>query len=142
MRHIFPDHIPMPDAEVVCVNYLLNKPSIQNLVEDRVSTELPRDIKYPFLTISLIGGIPIQALWLEQSHIQVSSWAETKRDAFKLASTARAALLDMGDGYRDDIEGAYVTGVEDLSGLLWMPDDSQTKPIPRYLFGISVYLHP
>jgi hypothetical protein len=142
MRHIFPDHIPMPDAEAVCVNYLLNKPSIQNLVEDRVSTELPRDIKYPFLTISLIGGIPIQALWLEQSHIQVSSWAETKRDAFKLASTARAALLDMGDGYRDDIEGAYVTGVEDLSGLLWMPDDSQTKPIPRYLFGISVYLHP
>jgi hypothetical protein len=132
----------MPDSELVCINYLLNKESVQNLVGDRVSSELPRNLIFPFLTISRIGGIPVEQIWLEQSQIQVSSWAETKREAFKLASTARAALLDMGDGYRDDTEGAYVTGVEDLSGLLWMPDDSQTKPIPRYLFGISVYLHP
>jgi hypothetical protein len=37
---------------------------------------------------------------------------------------------------------AYVTAVKDMSGLLWMPDDSTTKPTSRYLFGIAVYIHP
>lgn len=138
----FPDHIPLPDAELVCVNYLNDKPSIQDLVENRISTELPRDLEFPCITISRIGGYPVEDIWLDNVHIQVSSWANTKREAYVVASTARAALLDMGYGYRDEVEGAYVTGVIDLSGLLWMPDDSQTKPIPRYLFGISVYLHP
>lgn len=138
----FPDHIPLPDAEYVCVNYLRNKPSVTDLVDDRISTELARDLDFPCITLTRIGSLPVEAIWLDEVQIQVSSWAETKREAFVVASTARAALLDMGYGYRDDDEGAYVTGVLDLSGLLWMPDDSQTKPIPRYLFGISVYLHP
>jgi len=142
MRHTFPDHRPLPDSELVCVNYLLKKQSVIDIVGDKVSTQLPRDIVYPFLTLTRIGGNTVEPIWLEESDIQVSSWAQTKREAFVLASTARAALLDMGYGYRDDVEGAYVTGVKDMSGLLWMPDDSQTKPIPRYLFGISVYLHP
>jgi len=137
-----PNHIPLPDAEFVCVNYLLNKPSVQELVEDRISTELPKDLELPCLTLTRIGGIPVEGIWLDEAHIQVSSWATSKREAFLIASTARAGLLDMNFGYRDDIEQAYVTAVKDMSGLLWMPDDSTTKPTSRYLFGIAVYIHP
>jgi hypothetical protein len=123
----------------MCVSYLKNDVTFTTMVSGNISTELPNPTNLPCLTLSRIGGIPVARMRLDAAEIQVSAWGKNKREAFLVASHARAALHGM-ETYQDD-EG-YVTGVEDSSGLLWMPDDSHSPTIARYVFDIRVYTHP
>lgn len=131
-------YTPLPDLELVATSFLRSHSAIADFSAG-VSTELPTDLQLPHVTLIRIGGIPIESIWLDEGHLQVSVWGNSKTEAAQLASATRAALLDM-EGHRD--ETATVTGVRDLSGLMWLPDDSQDPTIARYVFGLAVYLHP
>lgn len=134
-----PAYTPLPDVEYVTTRWLREHPAIEEL-DVTISTDLPNPLNpNGNITIIRIGGIPVESVWLDEAHVQVQVWASTKEDAYTLAATARAALLDM-ESHRD--EACVVTGVTDLSGIQWVPDTSQDPTLPRYVFGIAVYLHP
>jgi hypothetical protein len=133
-----PPHRPLPDLELVATGFLRTHEAVVDAGAG-VSTELPPKLQLPCITVVRIGGMPVESIWLDEGHLQVSVWASTKAEAAQLAAATRAALLDM-EGHRD--ETATVTGVRDLSGLIWVPDDSEDPTIPRYVFGLAVYLHP
>jgi hypothetical protein len=136
----FPPYVPLPDAELICVKFLSGHPTFSSEVDGRISTELPQDLLFPCVTLSRIGGSPTESLRLDRAAIQVQCWGNNKREAFLVASKCRAALFDMR-GYREDGEG-YVTGVRDLSYFMWMPDDSHSPTLARYIFDVAVYTHP
>jgi hypothetical protein len=132
-------YTPLPDVELVATSWLRNHESFAEF-DATVSTDLPNPLNpNGNVTIVRIGGVPVESIWLDEAHIQVQAWAPTKELAHSLAATARAALLDM-EGHRD--EASVVTGVTDLSGLQYVPDTSEDPTIPRYVFGLAVYLHP
>jgi hypothetical protein len=133
-----PPHFVLPDVELIATAYLRSHPAIEALGAG-VSTELPSPIALPYVTLQRIGGIPVEGIWLDEAHLSISCWGTDKANAYTLAATARAALLDM-TGHRDD--AGYVTAVTDLSGLVWVPDTSADPTLPRYVFGLAVYTHP
>lgn len=133
-----PPYTPLPDIELIATSFLRTHQGIINL-DAGVSTELPNPIRLPYVTLQRVGGIPVESVWVDEAHIQVSCWGASKEQAFNLAATCRAALFDM-QGHRDD--AGYVSGIEDLTGLMSMPDDSADPTLARYVFGLAVYTHP
>lgn len=134
-----PAHTPLPDVEFVATSFLRNHEGFAALGAT-VSTDLPNPLNPSGnVTVIRVGGIPVESIWLDEAHLQIQAWAPTKELAQSLAATARAALLDM-EGHRD--EASVVTGVVDLSGLQYVPDTSADPTMPRYVFGVAVYLHP
>jgi hypothetical protein len=131
---------PLPDAEYLCTYFLRNHVTFSELVNGKISTELPNPRDFPCVTLSRTGGVSVARMRVDDAQIQVSGWGNDKREAFVVASAARAALHDMQNFH---LEGeGVVTGVVDLSGPFWFPDDSVTPPIPRYVFDVRVITHP
>ena len=135
-----PPIAPLPDAEYLSTTFLRNHVTFSDVVNGNISTELPNPFNLPCVTLTRIGGIPVARMRLDEAHIQVSGWGNDKREAFLVASAARAALHDMQNFH---LEGeGVVTGVIDIGGLIWAPDESHTPPIPRYIFDVAVITHP
>jgi hypothetical protein len=133
-----PPYTPLPDVELIATSFLRTHIGVTDHNAD-VSTELPNPIRLPYITLQRVGGVPVESVWVDEAHVQVSCWGATKEQAFSLAASCRAALFDM-QGHRDD--AGYVSGVEDLTGLMWMPDTSEDPTLSRYVFGLAVYTHP
>jgi hypothetical protein len=131
-------YTPLPDAELISTTFLRAHPAVAS-VNAGVSTDLPNPLRFPHVTLQRMGGIPVESLWLDEAHIQVSCWGATRKEAAELAARCRAAMFDMR-GYRDD--AGYVTGVIDLTGLMWLPDTSQDPTVNRFVFGVAIYTHP
>lgn len=131
-------YTPLPDVELITTSFLREHEAVTD-VEADVSTELPNPIRFPYITLQRMGGIPVEPIWLDEAHVQVSCWGATRQQAADLAARCRAALFDMR-GYRDD--AGYVTGVSDLTGLMWVPDTSQDPTVNRFVFGVAIYTHP
>jgi hypothetical protein len=131
---------PFPDAEYMCTYFLRNHVTFSEMVNGSISTELLNPKNLPCVTLVRTGGIPVARMRVDEAQIQVSAWGKDKREAFLVASNARAALHDMQNFQLED-EGV-VTGVFDFTGPRWMPDDSHTPPIPRYVFDLRIITHP
>lgn len=130
----------LPDAEALVVNYLLSVSEVEAVVDDRIGTELPDEVFYPYLVVSRVPSLQAVRRHLDAAEIQVDAWAETKAEANDLARTAHAALLDMSGTLDDGLGGGVVTGVDETVGIGWLPDPSTDRP--RYLFQMTVYMHP
>lgn len=138
------DYTPLPDIELIVCDWLGGHALIDALVAGRVTTELAASQTFPCVTVQRIGGIPVVDRWLDKASLQISCWGDrTVTDGrylvHTLARKARAGLFDMR-GYVHS--SGVVTGVEDESGLMWLPDSSADPSIPRYVFGCAVYAHP
>lgn len=133
----------LPDAELVAVQWLRTVTAVTAL-SDRIYTQFPDDDPvWPLVTVSRIGGLPVVRQRLDAASLQVDCWGnpadvEGRPDASLLARTVRAALHQMPG---QDITSGWVTGVEDSDPLAYRPDDSRDPAIPRYSFGVTVYLH-
>lgn len=123
----------LPDAEFVAVNFLRANPDLAG----GVSTDLPPETTYPWLTVRRIGGVPSIANYLDVARLEISAWAETKADALDLGRAAEAVILTI-PGVRD---GAVVTGVVETGEGLRSNTDEETD-IARYTFVVELYLHP
>lgn len=129
-----------PDVEALTCNYLRRRTDIAALVGLRVYTALPPDPQWPLITITRIGGGP--DAWpyrLDQARLQIDCWADTKAQAHDLARTAQTALWAMPDVSHAT---GTVTHVAPDGPFLWLPDDTYPTPKPRYLFGVTVTVHP
>ena len=125
------------DAELLTVNYLRSVADVTALVATRVYTALPPTPAFPLLRIIRIGGTPVVRQHLDIARIQVDSWATSKASAWRVATTAQAALHAMPDVTHPL---GVVTAVEDDMGLTWSPDPETDQS--RYVFGVALYLHP
>jgi len=129
----------IPNIESAVVDVLLNDETLTNLIgENRVSTELPQQAALPRVRVTLTGGsIPVQR-WLYAPRITIEGWAETKAEAYEVATTALSVL----ETYMTtaQVEEGVVTSCEMDSGILWTPDpDTKT---PRYLGSVTIHIHP
>lgn len=132
-----------PDAELIAVTWM----NADADITCEVSTELPDDSAggspvWPLITLQRVGGTPSVRRRCDVAHLQVNVWGDPnalngRRDCNTLARTARASLMDMA-GYAHS--SGDVTGVDDVLGLMWAPDDSRDPTVPRYLFTVAVYL--
>jgi len=127
----------LPDAELVATAYLRGHEDVAPIVGARVYTELPESPVYPLLRVQRVGGVTRVPRRLDSARMQVEAWATTKQAARDLAATAHAALWDAGG---HTVEGAVITGVEDVLGLTWFADPVTHRP--RYLFDVVLLTHP
>lgn len=119
-----------PDIEAVVSGYLKGATDAGN----RVYTRIPASPQYPLITVSRLGGIPTVKHHQDAAQIQVSVWGNTKAEARDIATDARLALMTLEGATADD---AFVHGVDDATGLTWLPDSETGRD--RYLFGVFIY---
>jgi hypothetical protein len=123
----------LPDVELIVTTYLRAHPDLPG----GVSTELPGEPTYPWLTVARVGGVPSIANYLDVARLEISSWASTKGAALALGRGAEAAVLAIPAAQA----GAVVTGVIQVGeGLHWNPDEE--TDVPRYQFVVEFYVHP
>lgn len=93
----------------------------------------------PAVTINRIGGVPSLARRLDRAVLDLNVWADTKAHASALARTLAAVLLELhgtaGVSY-------VIANVEPVLGLRWLPDDTRTPTIPRYVASFAVSVRP
>ena len=127
------------DVEALAVDHLRAHASVAALVGTRVATELPASPTWPFLTVSLVGGIEKLANHLDEQYLDVMAWADSKTSANLLIRTARAALIE---ARTTSHARGVVTDVRTSSTPRWMPDDAVDPPRPRYHASFAVTCHP
>lgn len=131
----------LPDVEALTVAYLKAHTALTAaLAGAQVATDVPNNVGTAgALTVNRIGGTPRASNWLDRADIDINAWGTSRAHASLLIRTAVAALLDMRQHV--SVRGV-VTGVDVLLGPSWLPDDSRTPAIPRYLASCAVYAHP
>lgn len=126
----------LPDAELLVTGFLRGHADIVALAAG-VSTELPPEPTYPWLTVTRVGGVPSLAGYLDVAHLELLAWADTKADAHQLGRTAEAAVLELPGPQT----GGTVTDVRQIGeGMRWNPDPASDQP--RYQLLVELYIHP
>ena len=133
-----PELAPLVDGEALAVAHLKADATLDALVGNRISTELPADFT-PQGRLQIEGehGLPVDAdtSHLQRVRIQVKAFGATKEQAFDVAALAYASLR----GATGTHALAIVTRVTQYLGLRWSPDPETDNP--RYLFGVILYCH-
>jgi len=125
-----------PDVEAIVAAQLRDSGLA---VGDRAYTEIPADPVYPLITVQRVGGVPAIRRYLDAAEIQIDVWGTSKAEARDIADAARVACHALAGTAWSDPVTAWVSAVEDSTGLLWLPDDLTGQD--RYLFGVRVFLH-
>jgi hypothetical protein len=130
------------DIERIAVDFLVDQTDVAAIIDERAYTELPETPRWPLIRLTRAGGARTYPAWIDHPRLQVEAFADTKAEAHDLAATASAALLQQFPGVHDN---AVVTSVDEDGGLIWLPDPSGGPGVPgrpRYLFTVSVTVHP
>lgn len=107
----------------------------------RAYSSIPNKPVYPLILVRRYGGAPVTRMRLDAGDVQLDVYAETKSAARALAVAARAAIWAAEASTVTVSSGnAWVSGVEDVMGLTWMPDPSNV-PTNRYVFSVRVFSH-
>jgi hypothetical protein len=125
------------DIEAALVEFLSADPDLTGLHEG-VSTQLPAGVVLPRIRLNRAGGVLSPEGWLDQPRVAIDCWADTKDEAWTLASTCLPVLLTRLAG--GTFEGGVITGVRQELGLTWAPDPDTDKP--RYTFTVIITTHP
>ena len=129
----------LPDAVLVTRAYLLTVSELTALVGTRIATRSHSTPAYPYVRLQRIGGTAAVRNRLDAARLQAEAYGADEASASTTARTLLAALLAM-EGYTT--ASVTVTGVEEELGPQWLPDDVRTPATPRFVLGVSVYLHP
>ncbi len=127
----------MPDAEMIAARI------IRTGTGGRTYSSIPKKPTYPLMTVQRLGGLP-RTRRLDAANIQIDVWGTTKSEARLLASQARKYLHEAeGTSWDLPTGDIFITGVEDWTGLTWLPDPSVggNQGRDRYLFGVTLFLH-
>lgn len=128
----------LPNIESLVVAVLRANADIVALVGDRVGTELYAGAAAA-IQVHLITSDEIVARHLDGTRVQVDGWGGSKLDAWTVAATARAVLVEY-DGVVGSI--GVMTGARTLAGPQWLPDSTFEPPRARYVTDLEVYAHP
>lgn len=102
----------------------------------RVYSSIPRSPVWPLIVVQRLGGSPSEPRALDRARIQADVYGNTKSEARAEADSARLVLHN-AEGTIFPLEAGYITGVEDESGLTFLPDPVTNRD--RYTFGVLVY---
>lgn len=128
---------PVPDSELALVTYLLADDELNDLVGNKVATELDAPLTLPRVRLWRSGGIAgYPNGHLDKPRIQVESWAASKKAAMQVAGEALRALFLAPDAAH---AGAVITDVVQDLPLQWLPDPETDTP--RYIFGVALTVH-
>lgn len=126
-----PDFPTFPDIEA----------AISQLLRDagaRAYSSVPASPIYPLAVVERSGGTPAVRQYLDAARIDVSVYGENKGQAHDLAQSHRATIHSAeGSVVTTDIENVWISGVEDVLGLTYLPDPDTGRD--RYLFSVRVY---
>lgn len=137
-RHYFGAPVLMPDPVVALRDYLLGEPVVTDIVEDRISTDLPRNPTWPRLRITGLNAFQQFPGVLDRVLVQFDCYALIEVDAHRLAQAVRAAMSVSAAFYSD---AAVFSGATGLS-LFSLPDGEYTPPMPRWCVTAYVHLRP
>lgn len=131
------------DAEAALVAYLRADAGVAALVGTRVGTQLPKTFKAETrIQLFRTGGVPDPADvpgHLDRPSLQINTYGATKEAAFGLtAETIRAILASP----RASVSGAVITHARRVLGPIWSPDPDSDPPVPRYITGVVLWIHP
>lgn len=131
----------LPDVEAIAIAYLKAHAGLTTaLAGATVAGDVPGNVgTVGALTVTRIGGSPAIDFWLDRAVIDVNAWGTSKTHASLVIRTAIAALHDMAQ--TTSVRGV-VTGVETVLGPQYLPDDSRTPTLARYVASVSVWAHP
>ena len=128
--------MPGVDVEELVTNVLLDDAGIIALAGTRIYTDLPPSPQFPLGIVRRVGGTTDFLGHLDSSRIQFEAWARDKGSARDLAAEMLATALAMSGTFDEGI----VTNASPLIGLTYIPD--QPTGIPRYVFDLTVAVHP
>jgi len=129
-----------PDSEALAAEALRDA-AITGL-DDRVYSSIPKTPTYPLITVSRSGGAPGERHRLDSPLIHVQVWGTNKGEAHDIAQEARVSLHELeGASFGDsgDPAQAFVSGVQDVQGLTWLPDAESKRD--RYVFTLRFFVH-
>jgi hypothetical protein len=129
------------NAEALVTEYLRDDPAVSALVAARVYTVIPSgNASWPLLRVVRIGGVPAfsRPLHLDRASLQIDAFGGSKAQALTLADTARMALSEIDLAMHSE---GVVTGIE-FGPLAYVPDPDFEPAKPRYLFDVTLTLHP
>lgn len=137
------DLVVMPNTARLVSEFLRDQSELSTLVEERIYTKLPATKAYPLMQVRRIGGSPRigHVHWLEDVLLQIDAWGGPAEQAFTLAETARAALMQRLAGSHDGDVTAVVTRVT-VGGITEDSDDTEPKARPHARFDAVVTVHP
>lgn len=134
-----------PDAERLLVQFLLVQDEVQDLVADRIYTELPaKDRTYPLVRLTLLDRVPDYPVPLhhETASLQVDVFGGSKATARRSADTIRAAIAARISTHDHDEARVQLAT---FGSMGWRPDGTLApgeKARPRYTFDVSLRLRP
>lgn len=130
----------LPDAPMAVVQYLRLRSEVTALVpSDRITTAIAPQPTYPVVIVQRIGGIALAKENIDEAAIQISVFGGSQYQCSTLARTIRAAISAIQN---DTVSaGVLVSGWEE-SGLAWLPDETTTPPLSRFVARYQVITHP
>lgn len=132
-----------PFTEELLVAYLRADAGVAALVGTRVSTQLPKTFKAEKrIQLFRTGGVPDPGDvpgYLDQPAIQLNTFGATQAEAWAVAAETIRACLAAPHG---SFAGAVVTHARRVLGPIWSPDPDSDPPIPRYITGVVLWIHP
>ena len=102
----------------------------------RAASSLSANQVYPCVVVKRLGGTPADKRVLDRATLQVDVWGNNKSEARDLAHNARLLLMNLEGTSSNDFNG-FITCVEDVLGLFWLPDQETKRD--RYIFSVAMY---
>lgn len=111
-------------------------------LDGRIYTKLPASKDWPLMQIRRLGGSPRirHVHWVEDVLLQIDVWGGPAEQAFTIAETARALMMDRLRGVYDDLN-AVVASVT-VGGITEDSDDTEPNARPHARFDAVVTVHP
>ena len=137
----------MVDIERLLVALLRANSDVNDVLEEKVYTELPSGVDRPICRLSLLGGLAdnsAQPDWLARPAVDFDVWGVTKSEAFTAVSVIRQVLLAQPrtQTFRDEGDVVYVSATYPI----YLPDsewpDVNGRPGPRYHMTTRLTAHP
>jgi hypothetical protein len=129
----------LPDAEAVVIEWLLSVEDVTDLIEDRISRDLPPTVVYPYVTVQRVGGRALARRHLDAPVLQFDIWGEVGQDeaVWEVCETVRQAMDDLQG---KTVGGAVVGGVYEVIGPTRFTDPDTGRP--RRFFRVETRKHP
>lgn len=129
----------LPDAELAVLQYLRAQSIVTDLVPaERITTALPKEPAYPYVTVKRIGGRAVQWQRVDSAALQVDVWGGSRYECQEVIRTIRATLLAI---YGDKVDEANLVSASEEVGPQWLPDTVMVPPLPRFTARFQVLLH-
>lgn len=128
----------LPDADALILEVL------RDAIDDQeFGTQIPADLldSLPYVTAHRSGGASVDPRFLDRATVDVQTWADTRKEAFDVASACRDALRDAWlDGTVYDL--GHVAAFREITAPNELRTSDQSDQVWRTQATYSLFLRP